>query len=148
MELTKLLPYFMKSIRTFLFAAFAMAMVAALPIGCASKLESGGAYAPPGQAPDKSFYAIDASFDLAYSVVDAAFTFERNNRQWLWKVSPDIKHLMDQIRPQAADGVAAYARARREYLRTPTPAGLTALQTALDQMRRLSSAAQAALPKQ
>lgn len=129
-------------------------------IGCASRLESGGAYAPTktvvenGQtniiataAPDKAFFIADAAFDLSYSAVNAAFEFERNNRLLLWRISPEIKHELDKVRPQAFNAVQVYALARDAYLANPTPAGLTALQTALGKMQQLSSAAQAVLPK-
>ena len=133
------------------------------PIGCANtkKLEPGGAYAPAITtvdngvtntvaiaAPDKGFYAVDAAFDLVYSTVDAAFTFERDNRLLLWKISPEIKHQLDVIRPQAAEALQKWALARDAYMRNPTPAGLTTLQTVLGQMRQISQAAQAVLPKE
>lgn len=130
-------------------------------VGCASRLESGGAYAPTkevienGQtnivataAPDKGFFVVDASFDLAYSAVDAAFNFEKNNRLLLWRLSPEIKHTLDKIRPQAFNAVQIYGTARDAYLANPTPAGLDALKTALGKMQQISAAAQAALPKE
>lgn len=128
--------------------------------GCASKLASGGAYAPTrevisnGQtnivataAPDKGFFVADAAFDLAYSAVDAAFNFEKNNRLLLWQISPEIKHTLDKLRPQAFNAVQQYALARDAYMANPTPAGLDGLKTALGKMQQLSSAAQAVLPK-
>jgi len=116
-------------------------------------LAPGGAYAPvdangnPIQAPDMVFYNIDAAYDLAYSTVDAAFRFERDNRTLLWKVSPQIKHTLDSIRPQAVSANADYLRARAAYMANPTPAGLTALQTVLSKISQLATAAAAALPK-
>ena len=129
-------------------------------LGCASRLESGGAYAPTttvvenGQtnivataAPDKAFFVADAAFDLSYSAVDAAFNFEKNNRLLLWRLSPEIKRELDKIRPQAFNAVQIYGQARDAYLANPTPAGLNTLQTALGRMQQLSGAAQAVLPK-
>lgn len=138
----------MKSIRLFLASLVMFVTIAALPTGCATKLQDGGAYAAVGTAPDKAFYGIDASFDLGYSILDAAFNFERNNRAYLWSLSPDIKHTLDHIRPQATEVVATYGKARKAYMANPTPSGLTDLQTALGRMQQLSSAAQAVIPKQ
>lgn len=128
--------------------------------GCASKLQSGGAYAPTktvienGQtnivataAPDKAFFVADAAFDLAYSAVDAAFNFERNNRLLLWRISPEIKHTLDKIRPQAFNAAQTYALARDGYMANPTPAGLDGVRNALGKMQQISAAAQAVLPK-
>lgn len=122
--------------------------------GCKASLESGGAYAPattnaagvvtPTQAPDLAFYNVDAAYALSYSTVDAAFTFEKNNRAMLWKISPQIKHALDSIRPQAAQANISYLRARASYLANPIPAGLTQLQTLLAQISNLATAAQAA----
>ena len=124
--------------------------------GCKSgKLEGGGFYAPnstnaAGIAtahPDYKFFICDLAFSTAYSAVDAAFTFERNNRKLLWKVSPEIKHALDKIRPAAWSTVQRYARARSAYLTSPTPAGLSTLETVLIEIQKLAASAQAALPK-
>lgn len=137
----------MKSFRNiFLVVLMAVAFVGG-PTGCATKLEPGGSYHQTGQAPDKAFYATEASFDLAYAVVDAAFKFERDNRQMLWELSPSIKHGLDAIRPNASQIVVTYAKARAAYLKNPTPNGLSTLQTVLSQMQQLAQAAQAAVPK-
>lgn len=118
------------------------------PSGCSNTtLETGGAYSQEGKKPDKSFYAVDAAFDIAYSAVDTVFTFEKNNRQMLWELSPEIKHTLDKIRPQAKEVVVAYSTARKAYTENPTPAGLTTLETVLSRMQQLATATQAALPK-
>ncbi len=118
------------------------------PIGCSkTTLEPGGAYSLEGQKPDKAFYAADAAFELAYSAVNTVFAFEKNNRQMLWDLSPEIKHTLDKVRPTAKEVVIAYAKARREYVKNPTPAGLSALETVLGRMQQIASAAQTALPK-
>jgi hypothetical protein len=126
--------------------------------GChRATLQPGGAYSPgttndagifiPTQMPDITFYQIDAAFDLAYSTVDAAFKFERDNRLLLWKVSPQIKHTLDTIRPKAQDISVRYLLARSVYLMSPTPAGLTKLQSILSEISNIAVAATAALPK-
>lgn len=140
----------MKQIRSVLASLVLIAtfcLTACGPIGCKSTLEEGGAYAPVGQAPDKAFFATDAAFDLAYSAVDAAFNFEKANRQLLWQISPDIKHSLDKLRPQALLIAREYTTARKAYLSNPTPAGLTTLQTILGRMQQTSTAIQAVLPK-
>jgi len=132
--------------------------VAAVLSGCKSgKLELGGSYRPSttnaaGQvvdaaAPDYGFFVVDLAFSTAYSAVDAAFTFEKNNRELLWRVSPEIKYTLDKIRPVAWSTVQKYSRARRVYLASPTPAGLSTLQSLLVNIEKLAASAQAALPK-
>lgn len=133
-------------------------------VGCQGKLAPGGAYAPtkvvittdasgasvtnvvPTEAPDYAFFAVDSSFDFAYAALDAVFTFEQNNRLMLWQISPNIKHSLDQLRPEAATIVRGYVTARASYIANPTPAGLSALQTALSQIQAAAKAAQAAIP--
>lgn len=122
-----------------------------------ARLEPGGIYAPgivatngvvtPTQQPDPAFYYTDASFALAYSAVDAAFEFERNNRVMLFKVSPDIKHTLDKIRKEAVLARDKYLAARRIYLANPVPPNLTQLESALEKIQQLSTTATAVLPK-
>lgn len=128
-------------------------LLAGALVGCSStKLESGGAYAPvdaQGNAiikPDFQFFVADAAFKLAYNTVDAGFKFEQDNRLFLWQLTPNIKHTMDQVRPQAVKARDDYARARAAYMAVPTPAGLTQLQNILGQMQQIASAVQAVLP--
>lgn len=136
-----------------------------LPVltGCKTRLAQGGAYAPgtttittdlngvtstnfvATAAPDKAFYLVDADYDLAYATLDAAFTFEKENRDALWKVSPEIKHTLDSIRPQAWIVNLQWAAARKVYAANPIPAGLSNLQTYLAQIKNLATAAQAAI---
>lgn len=112
-----------------------------------TKLEPGGAYALTNTVPDMAFFAVDSSYDLAYSTIDAAFKFERDNRLMLWNVSPNIKHTLDAIRPKAVEADAAYLRSRAAYIANPTPTGLTVLQEILSKTQALAVSAQAALPK-
>lgn len=121
--------------------------------GCKATLEQGGAYAPvdgSGAAliqPDYGFFIVDSAFDLAYSSIDAAFTFEYSNRVMLWRISPDIKHGLDSIRPQAVEIRNEYIKARAAYMANPVPAGLDQLQALLAKVQQLASTATALLPK-
>ena len=134
-----------------LLIAWLFALSSAL-IGCKASLQSGGAYAPTNSAgvatvqPDLQFYQVDAAYDLAYSVIDAAFKFERDNRNYLWQLSPTIKHTLDEIRPQAVMANAQYLTARAKYLSNPVPTGLSELQTILAKVQQLTTTASAALP--
>lgn len=147
-----------------------MVAILALPIlvgcdGChKSTLEGGGAYSPgvtasvtnadntvtsiftPSQRPDKELFLTDSAFGIAYSAIDTIFTLEKQNRGWLWNVSPEIKKTLDQVRPQAADAVRKYTQARKLYIANPTAAGLTNLQTILAEAQRLATSVQAVIP--
>jgi hypothetical protein len=130
------------------------------------KLASGGLYAPSAYVvtisptgvlstnlvatsqPDLAFYAVDASFDLAESSLDAAFKIELNNRAMLFKLSPSIKHTLDQIRPVAWKVIKDYSAARTAYAALPTPTGLSNLQSSLSKISALSAAAVAATTSQ
>jgi hypothetical protein len=134
-------------------------------VGCAgsnARLEAGGAYAPAvitsttnvdgtvttstafSQEPDFGYFAVESSFDEAESIIQAAFKFERDNRSMLWKISPEIKHSLDKIRPTAWEVVKGYIDARDAYIKNPTPTGLTAMQAALSKIQALAHAATAA----
>ena len=94
---------------------------------------------------DLAFYTTDAAFLLAASTLDTVFRFEKDNRDNLWKLSPDIKHTLDKIRPDAAQAVATYAAARKAYMSSPTPTGLSLLNTILAKVQQVSVAAAAAV---
>ncbi len=127
-------------------------LVLALCLGCqSSRLEIGGSYAPGTNGvstvkADMPLFVVDSAFDLAYSTIDATFKFERDNRLLLWKISPNIKHTLDVLRPQALKVAKEYLLVRAVYKNNPVPANLTALQSVLLKMQQLSVAAQAALP--
>src|SRR4051794_27853928 len=97
-------------------------------VGCSStKLEAGGSFAPVATnsvsaASAIGFYAVDAAYDLAYATVDTAFNFERNNRAVLWRISPEVKHGLDSLRPQLDAVRLKYALARQAYLRSKSDA--------------------------
>jgi len=131
--------------------------------GCKGSLAPGGAYSPglttlttnadstittnfvATAAPDFAFYVADSAFSIAHSTADGVFNFERNNRAALWKISPKIKLTLDSIRPSADQAVHEYAVARTAYLASPTPAGLTTLQTALAKTQAITTSATTAI---
>ena len=118
--------------------------------GCQTKLASGGAYAPTAAdgtaAPDLVFYQTDSAFDLVHAVFDFAFKAERENRAYLWKLSPNIKHTLDKLRPDALKVVADYTIAREAYQANPSPPGLSTLQGLLARAKQISAAVSAVLP--
>ena len=128
--------------------------------GCQSpRLEAGGAYAPaivttnmdgtvttmPTAAPDMPLFVADSAYKLAYDAVDGVLLFEYNNRAELQQKFPKLKPALDKIRPEVWDVEVRWAKARKAYLASPTPAGLSQLQTMLGELQRLVPVAQAAL---
>lgn len=125
--------------------------------GCGhATLEQGGAYAPATtnvdgsvvitQRPDFEFFVVDEAYQLAYDSINTTFEFERNNRAWLWQISPEIKHSLDKIRPAAQTARVKYAVARAAYLQNPVAANLSTLQTVLEEAKAVAAAAIAAVP--
>lgn len=110
-----------------------------------SRLEPGGAYATTNTVPDLQFYQVEATFALAYATIDTAFKFEKDNRQTLWALSPDIKHGIDKIRPDATAYRNLYIAARKAYLANPVPTGLSNLQSTLLKIQQIAVAAQTAI---
>lgn len=122
-------------------------------------LQSGGAYAPgvsatnaqtgavtftPTAAPDLQLYQADAAFYVAYTALDGACQLEYANRAMLYRLSPDIKHTLDKIRPDAWLATQTYLAARAAYLANPTPANASALTVGITKIQALSAAAVAA----
>jgi len=119
--------------------------------GCASKLESGGAYAPISistnasgivttnatATPDIGLFFADAAYKTAYDLVDGCLAFEMNNRAQLQSLSPSIKIELDKVRLVAWDIDQRWAIARKAYLANPTPAGLTDLQLIFAELQKL-----------
>ncbi len=122
-----------------------IAVLALAVIGCAGQLQQGGAYYPTGQVSNIALYKLDATYSFAYTTIDAAFTYEKNNRAVLWAVSPKIKHALDALRPQAVDIHKRWAIARSIYEANPVAGNLTTLQTILVEIQNISTAAQAAI---
>jgi hypothetical protein len=112
---------------------------------CQSPHLTPGVYAPAGQVADLQLYQADCAYSLAFGTLDSAFKFERDNRAVLWKLSPKIKHALDEIRPQAWAANQRWAVARQAYITQPIPANMTALQTIIAKVQQLTAAAQAAL---
>ncbi len=132
--------------------AISMLVIAALT-GCKGTLAPGGAYNSGSTntvivKADYSFFVIDSAYRLAYSTIDAAFKFERDNRLLLWGKTKEIKKALDKIRPQAVDINRQYLLARAAYIRNPTPAKLTILNALMLEIQNLSNAVMAALPQQ
>jgi len=90
-------------------------------------------------------YLADSAFGLAYKTLDTAFTTERNNRAYFWNLSPEIKHTLDKLRPQAQQAADDYLAGRAAYIANPTPAGLTGLQAILAKAQQLVFAVNAAI---
>lgn len=134
---------------TVLLAALTLAAFTA----CKTNLAPGGAYSPSitnsagvvTTTPDLALYNADLAFKTAYDSINMAFNIEYNNRDYFWKLSPAIKHTLDQIRPQAQKVVNDYAAARTAYLANPTPPGLTGIQALLAKIQQLLLAANAAM---
>jgi hypothetical protein len=133
-------------------------LIFGLAVACKKTLEAGGAYAPvvittnattgglvtnTVVLPDLGFFQTDSAFRAGYASLDSLFTWERDNRLFLWGVSPKIKHTMDGIRPTAVQVVRDYAVAREAYKASPTPAGLSTLSTILAKLQQLQAAAAA-----
>jgi len=138
------------------FGAFAGLLVfcSLMSIGCrAPQLEPGGAYAPIATNSagivttntDLQLYLADREFIAAYDVVDSILTLERDNRALWWKISPEIKHTLDKVRPQAWDARNRYKALRQAYLSAPSPQGLAQLGAITDELSRMGSTIQAAL---
>jgi len=155
---------FLKHIGLHISMVLLLGMLAIGFTGCKqSQLEQGGAYSPgitsyvtnadstvstnftATAAPDLAFYAVDSSFDLAYTTADAAFSIERKNRAFLWKISPQIKKTCDQLRPQFWSYVGKYTAARDVYKSNPSPPNLTTLQTLYNQVKATADAVTAAV---
>lgn len=134
--------------------------------GCAwvkngnNSLAPGGAYAPIDvtvvggisttnvlRAPDYVFFEVDSAFDLAESSIQGVFKFERDNRPWLWSISPDIKKTLDRMRPGTWAVITKYTKARAAYKANPTPANLATLEGLTGQIKTLVDIAIAVLPQ-
>jgi hypothetical protein len=94
---------------------------------------------------DVALFTVDTAFGFAYDALDAAFLFEKQNRDVLFKLSPKIKATLDNIRPDAVKARNDFFTIRAAYIAHPTPAGLTGLEAALGKMQQLLATANAAL---
>ena len=138
----------------------ALGVASLLFTGChAPQLEPGGAYAPaivstnaagavtvsPVTAPETALFIADASYRLAYDAVDGVLKFEYQNRAELAAKFPKLKPALDKLRPQIWRIEQRWALARRAYKASPSPAGLSQIQTILSEITRLVPVAQAEL---
>jgi hypothetical protein len=133
-----------------------MLCIAGMAAGCKNtQLESGGAYAPavtnaagqvtPATQPEQALYVSDAAYKLAFDTVIGVMNFERDNREDLKKISPQIKTSLDKIRPTVAEINHRWALARKAYKANPTPAGLSTVQGVVAEIVRLVPVVQAEL---
>lgn len=114
--------------------------------GCAlfspTKLQTGGAYAASEtQAAMPELYAVDSSFDLAYTALDTAFKYEKANRNALWAINPMIKKRMDALRVEAQRVNIDFAVARQAYLANPVPGNLSTLNQVLAKLQAANATA-------
>lgn len=120
----------------------ALAVSVILP-GCKTPtLEPGGLYNPTnaiGQVlyNNTGFALADTTYRLTYETALAVFAYERNNRKVIWDLSPQVKKSLDRIRPTVVDIDHRWAMARKAYRANPTPAGLSTLQSILDEIQKL-----------
>lgn len=139
-----------KRILTALLLSSVLAVSLSLTACKTPRLEPGGVYAPTNSVGQVIYNDIglalaDASWKLAYETVLGVMEFERENRQALWDISPDIKRSLDSIRPTVVDIRLRWNQARQIYEANPTPAGLTTLQTIMSEIERLVPVVQAQL---
>jgi hypothetical protein len=141
-------------------ALFAGAIFAGMIAGCGTTLQPGGAYSGStlatntttgavstnvASAPDLEFELADSAYKLAYDTIDGVLSFELNNRAQLLATFPGFKAALDKLRPTLVKIDQRWAAARQAYKRTPTPAGLTTIQSILAEIQKLVPTAQAAM---
>lgn len=115
-------------------------------LGCISRLEPGGAYAPVNAAgvavPDKPFLIADAAYQIAHKSGLAVFQFEKDNRLALWKISPSIKHTLDKWRPQFDKANKDYLTQRHVYKLNPCTENLDTLTGLLQKLQQVTTTVQ------
>jgi hypothetical protein len=132
-----------------------LGLVLGIGLSCKTpSLETGGAYKPTNELGqviynDVGLAMADASYKLAYDTIISVLKFEKDNRAHLFEVSPticlDVKHAMDKVRVQTWQIEQRWALARRAYRASPTPAGMTTLQTILAEIQRIIPVVQSQL---
>jgi hypothetical protein len=139
---------------TTLAAVMAVAFTLALTSCKTRTLEPGGVYAPTnalGQVvyTDTGLALADAAYKFAYETVCSPLKFERDNRAAIFALSPSVgvsvKHALDDVRVQVWAIDQRWAVARKAYRASPTPAGLTTIQTILAEVQRLIPVVQSQL---
>src|SRR5688572_24732666 len=138
----------MKNKFLYLLAALALFLAPLTFTGCKSapKLEAGGVYAPTNSTGqviynDLGLALADSTYKLAYETISSVLKYERDNRDVLWAISPNIKRTLDNVRREGVQVDRRWAEARRAYRMNPTPAGLSTLQTILSEINRLVATA-------
>lgn len=135
----------MKTIRIALLALI-LTVGAFLGSGCGSvksRLVPGGAYNPVTTnaagvvlyRPDPAYFLADLSFKTTWNTLDAAFSFEKDNRVFLDPLFPKLHSQMNVARAKATRIWLNYAKARVEYLKVPTASNLNQLQLQLTQLK-------------
>jgi hypothetical protein len=140
----------MKRIAPLILMAFAIALAS-----CKTPtLEPGGVYSPTntlGQVVynDTGLALADAAYKFAYETVCSPLKFERDNRAKIFELSPSVgvsvKHALDDVRVQVWNIDQHWAVARQAYRVSPTPAGLSTIQTILAEVQRLIPVVQSQL---
>ena len=117
----------------------AVAFASLLWAGCRTpQLETGGGYHPTeATQPETVLYVTDAAYKFAYTTVQGALKFERDNRKEIAAVAPQIKPALDKIRPVVVDINLRWAQAREAYQAHPTAAGLSTYQRTVAEIERL-----------
>jgi hypothetical protein len=110
-------------------AGYTLAICVSAFVGCGgcSTLAPGGAYAG-----DKLLYDSDQSILGAYQIFDVFLKWEKDNRDELFKLTPDIKKAADNIRANGTKWIDSAIAMREAYKTRPGPDTRTALQSALD----------------
>lgn len=133
----------MKKLSQFVLPLFLFVAVAAGVSSCkTARLQDGGAYAPTNEVGeviynDLGLALADASYKFAYETALTVFRYERDNRVAIFTVAPGVKRELDKLRPTVVDIDQRWALARKTYRLSPTPEGLTTLQTILAEIQRL-----------
>lgn len=108
---------------------FTGAIVGAGCSGC-STLAPEGVYGS-----DKLLYETDKLIVDSYQIFDAFLRLEKENRDALFKVSPEIKKTADKIRADGPKWISSAIAMRDAYKSQPGTDTKTALETALGVLR-------------
>jgi hypothetical protein len=124
-------------------------LVCGVTVGCKTgRLEQGGAYAVVGQQQELPLMIADQLYKTSYTALDLTFKIEKDNREVLWKLNPNIKHRIDALRDAAWAVNLKWATARALYVQNPIPANLSAMELVLAEMQKLVPIAQQILVTQ
>lgn len=113
-----------KTIST-LFALIALGSVCLLPVSatsCATK-------ANVTEGSEAFVVNAEQSQIMAFAAVDAFLTYEHDNRDALWQISPEIKRAADKLRSSFPDINATYLTVLKKYKDNRTPENKADLNT-------------------